>query len=507
MSRASAFLLLACLALAAMFASWPEGGASSFDCTTITPTPTASPTPTPTPPWGPYAYVPICNDAGQDVSDLHVRLVRPATNPDPVGANAPNCPEPAYSYDGSPSSYTSISIDWGTPCVDPGEMVTLYFFAGCATPAEGCSAPNASCSYWTLDGAPAPAASPAVNPPACANPSPVPTGTPQPTGPCPPRETPPVTYAPTPAPSTPTPTPGPTSRDMIITATIPFCNDAGQSASDLHVRFAFPYSGRTFKANPSGCPEPSFKPLPYGLDTYELDVDWGVACVDPGESLTLQFIYACGDVACITPQPFCYTWTLFGELLYQGPGDCLLPTPTPTPTPPVDVTVWTFSNDTSLAASDLHASYTWPFSARLVENAPGCPESPLVRQGFDSSFDLDWGVPCVDVGESVKVEITSEPPAALRCRYWTLFGEPLTSPSGCLRAGDLNCNGAVDSVDALRVLAIVAGMIITQEACASPDVDCDGDQDAVDALKILRYVVGLAYTQHEPCPDIGLPAD
>ena len=35
------------------------------------------------------------------------------------------------------------------------------------------------------------------------------------------------------------------------------------------------------------------------------------------------------------------------------------------------------------------------------------------------------------------------------------------------------------------------------------DVDCDGDVDAVDALKVLRHVVRLAVSQEEPCPDIG----
>jgi hypothetical protein len=168
--------------------------------------------------------------------------------------------------------------------------------------------------------------------------------------------------------------------------------------------------------------------------------------------------------------------------------------------------VWTFPNHTGQTASDLHARFTWPFSARLVENAPGCPQPDLIRQGFDNSFDLDWGVPCVDTGESVGVEITSEPPALPVCFYWTLYGQPIASSGGgCQLAGDVNCSGAVDSVDALRVLAIVAGMAVPQEVCASPDVDCDGDEDAVDALKILRYVAGMSYTQHEPCPDIGLP--
>jgi hypothetical protein len=172
------------------------------------------------------------------------------------------------------------------------------------------------------------------------------------------------------------------------------------------------------------------------------------------------------------------------------------------------VTVWTFPNHTGQTASDLHARFTWPFSARLVENAPGCPEPALTFPGSypRNFFDADWGVPCVDAGESVKIEVTSEPPALPVCFYWTLSGQPLTSPgAGCQWAGDVNCSGAVDSVDALRVLAIVAGMAVPQEVCASPNVDCDGDEDAVDALKILRYVAGMSYTQHEPCLDIGLP--
>jgi hypothetical protein len=36
------------------------------------------------------------------------------------------------------------------------------------------------------------------------------------------------------------------------------------------------------------------------------------------------------------------------------------------------------------------------------------------------------------------------------------------------------------------------------------DVDCDGDVDAIDALKILRFVVGLSVSQTKPCPDIGV---
>ena len=38
------------------------------------------------------------------------------------------------------------------------------------------------------------------------------------------------------------------------------------------------------------------------------------------------------------------------------------------------------------------------------------------------------------------------------------------------------------------------------------DVDCDGDVDAVDALKELRHVAALPVAQNDPCPDVGTAA-
>jgi len=41
-------------------------------------------------------------------------------------------------------------------------------------------------------------------------------------------------------------------------------------------------------------------------------------------------------------------------------------------------------------------------------------------------------------------------------------------------------------------------------ACnAVGDVDCNGIVNSVDALKVLRFVAGLSVTQTEPCPDIS----
>jgi hypothetical protein len=83
--------------------------------------------------------------------------------------------------------------------------------------------------------------------------------------------------------------------------------------------------------------------------------------------------------------------------------------------------------------------------------------------------------------------------------------------------GDVTCDFALTSVDALGDLRYVAGLpqIAQHEPCADigadvpwgvqGDVNCDnGAVTAVDALGILRYVAGLPpISQHEPCPDVG----
>lgn len=71
--------------------------------------------------------------------------------------------------------------------------------------------------------------------------------------------------------------------------------------------------------------------------------------------------------------------------------------------------------------------------------------------------------------------------------------------------GDVNCSGAVDAVDALQVLRVLAGLP-SNAACMDPggDVDCDGDRDAVDALKILRHTAGLP-ADTPGCTPIGDP--
>ena len=82
-----------------------------------------------------------------------------------------------------------------------------------------------------------------------------------------------------------------------------------------------------------------------------------------------------------------------------------------------------------------------------------------------------------------------------------------------LKAGDVDCNGDVSTVDALKILRHVAGLSVSQEpGCPSigsqvaslwGDVDCNVDVTAVDALFILRSVAGLPVNLPPGCPPIG----
>jgi hypothetical protein len=76
--------------------------------------------------------------------------------------------------------------------------------------------------------------------------------------------------------------------------------------------------------------------------------------------------------------------------------------------------------------------------------------------------------------------------------------------------GDLNCSGAVNSIDALLALRTTVNLPVNLPVGCPPigsdgigDVDCDKDVDPVDALKILRYGAGLSVLQNDPCADIG----
>jgi hypothetical protein len=71
-------------------------------------------------------------------------------------------------------------------------------------------------------------------------------------------------------------------------------------------------------------------------------------------------------------------------------------------------------------------------------------------------------------------------------------------------AGDTDCNGGVDSLDALAVLRSVAALPPPAGCLAAGDVNCSGGSaDSIDALTILRFAAHLPNTLPADCADIG----
>jgi uncharacterized protein YkwD len=85
---------------------------------------------------------------------------------------------------------------------------------------------------------------------------------------------------------------------------------------------------------------------------------------------------------------------------------------------------------------------------------------------------------------------------------------PSPGPAPLYAFGDIDCDGAVTSTDALDILQWITGLALAGGGCESEnDVNCDGVVDAVDALGLLRYVVGFPPgAPTAGCPAIGVPA-
>jgi hypothetical protein len=81
-------------------------------------------------------------------------------------------------------------------------------------------------------------------------------------------------------------------------------------------------------------------------------------------------------------------------------------------------------------------------------------------------------------------------------------------------SGDVDCSGAVNSIDALKLSRHVAGMPVAQtEPCPDVgtgdgdvfgDVNCDGNITAVDTLFVLRFVAALPANLPQGCRPVGV---
>jgi len=96
----------------------------------------------------------------------------------------------------------------------------------------------------------------------------------------------------------------------------------------------------------------------------------------------------------------------------------------------------------------------------------------------------------------------------------TPTGTPTDSPTPTPTAapnkfGDVNCDGVVNSLDALTILLSISNLPFNIPAgCPGPtnltlaDVNCDGVVDSLDALVLLLFVSNLPYMQGSGCPPI-----
>ncbi len=87
-------------------------------------------------------------------------------------------------------------------------------------------------------------------------------------------------------------------------------------------------------------------------------------------------------------------------------------------------------------------------------------------------------------------------------------------PAGSSTALDLAVDSFADPLGQETSPGVEDGRISVQGGAPTPapdgerevawgDVDCDGDVDAVDALKILRKVANLSVSQEPDCPPMG----
>src|SRR5207247_9822206 len=90
-------------------------------------------------------------------------------------------------------------------------------------------------------------------------------------------------------------------------ATPTFTNGTGQTASDMHARYDSAVYPDCIVSNAPGCPIPSAT-MHNGTPPARpgFDLDWGTACVDPGESVTVRIFSGLAPLRCLN-------WTINGS--------------------------------------------------------------------------------------------------------------------------------------------------------------------------------------------------
>lgn len=154
-----------------------------------------------------------------------------------------------------------------------------------------------------------------------------------------------------------------------------------------------------------------------------------------------------------------------------------------------------------------------------VMNADGSGQKDLTNTVLDPDATPDWSPDGAKIAYAVDLLLGSSDifvmnadgsgPRALTTDHASFNPDWQVGPPS---VSDVNCDGAVDAIDALAILRYAAGLSVGQQpgctalGAGNPplgDVNCSGAVDAVDALALLRFAAGLPVDLPPGCPPIG----
>jgi hypothetical protein len=164
--------------------------------------------------------------------------------------------------------------------------------------------------------------------------------------------------------------------------------------------------------------------------------------------------------------------------------DFVAPTATATRTATATATATVAASATATSLAAATSTSTSPAAATPT----GTPPAPAT-----STPTLEPGATSTPTSPAAASATATSPAAATATATRTPTKTPTrtpTTPPGGL-AGDANCDGHVNSIDASLMLQLSAGLVQHLSCEDAADVNHDGHVNAIDASLVLQYVAGL----------------